>query len=119
MEEEIKISIGNKAVIAHACLMLVGIGFFTIWIPLVAKYTSKMNYTKKRIHGEVGVFKKEQMDSPISKVTSIKVTQGIFGQMFGYGALSINASGDSHDYVFNYVDNPKKVKDDLLKLIDK
>ena len=50
---EKQITIGNKAIIAHACLMFLGIGFFTIWFPLVAKLTAKMNYNEKRIHGEV------------------------------------------------------------------
>lgn len=116
---EKQITIGNKAIIAHACLMFLGVGFFTIWFPLAAKLTAKMNYNEKRIHGEVGVLKKEQMDSPTSKITSVKITQGILGRVFGYGTLSINVSGDSHDYVFGYVDNPRRVKDELLKMVDR
>ena len=115
---EKRATIASKALIAHGLLCFVAIGFFTIWGPLNAKLSCKLSHNGKRVRGEIGILKKTSMDSPISKITSIKVTQGILGRMLNYGTISINLSGDASDYVFDYIDNPNDFKNSLMKFME-
>lgn len=115
---EVKASIASKPLILHGILCLTGIGFFTIWSPLSHKMSCKLSHNGKRVHGEVGILKKTTMDSPVSKISSVKVDQGIIGRMLNYGTVRINLSGDVADYCFKYVDNPNAFKDSLFRIME-
>lgn len=114
MNEEVVAKVSSKALILHACLILCGIGLLTIWSPLAAKMATKLSHDNKYVKGKTGLLRVCTMDSPISKITSVKVDQGILGRMFNYGTISINTAGDSTDYTFAYIDNPNAFKKSLL-----
>lgn len=117
--KEVNASVAGKALILHGIRCLFGIGFITIWSPLFAKLSCKLSHDDKRVRGEIGILKKSRMDSPISKVNSVRVDQGILGRILNYGTVRINLSGDRDDYSFTYIDNPNEFKDSLLSLVEK
>lgn len=116
---EVKAHIASKALIIHGIMCIFpGTGIFTIWSPLSYKISSKLSHDGKRVRGEIGILKKATMDSPIAKITSVKINQGIIGRIFNYGTIRINLSGDIADYCFKYVDNPSSFKDSLFRTMD-
>ena len=104
--------------IANACLMIVLIGFLTIWGPLIAKLSNKLSHDDKRVRGKTGLLAKATMDSPIKRVGGVSVEQGIIGRVLNYGTVRINVTGDRADYAFPYIDNPNAFKESLLSIMD-
>jgi uncharacterized membrane protein YdbT with pleckstrin-like domain len=49
--------------------------------------------TNMRVVAKVGFIRRESFEMPISKVETIDIRQGLFGQMFGYGTLVLRGSG--------------------------
>lgn len=98
----------GAALIPHFLLMCVGIGFFTIWKPLFQIMSTRICVTNKRVEGKKGIIHTETMDSPISQITSVKATQGLFGKMCNFGTIIINTA--SGMYVFEYISNPEEVR---------
>ena len=97
MNEEVVAKVSSKALILHACLILCGIGLLTIWSPLAAKMATKLSHDNKYVKGKTGLLRVCTMESPISKITSVKVDQGILGRMFNYGTISINKVIDTKE----------------------
>ncbi len=98
--------------IPHICLMFFMVGFFTIWKPLFNMISTDIRITTKRISAKTGIFKVISMDSPINKVTSIKITQSFFGKIFNYGTICINVMNAW--YYFDYIPDPEKIKEIIM-----
>lgn len=114
----VKAEVSNKAIIANACLIVVFVGIITVWKPLMAKFSNKLSHDDKRVRGEVGILSKTTMDSPINRVSSVSVEQGVIGRLLNYGTVRINITGDRSDYIFPYIDNPNRFKESLLRFTE-
>lgn len=101
--------------IPHLCLMLIFIGFITIWKPLFGMISTTLRVTTKRVSAKKGIIHTENMDSPLSKVTSVKVTQGILGKVFNYGTIIIGTANG--DYSFDYIPDADNIKNIIMKNI--
>ena len=99
--------------IPHFCLMLVFVGFITIWKPLFGIISTNIRVTNKRVSAKKGIIKTESLDSPIDKITSVKVEQKLFGKIFNYGTIYINTA--SGDYTFEYIPNVEQLRDVIIK----
>lgn len=100
------------AFIPHVFLMMIYVGFITI-IPL---FTTVLVLTNKRVLGKSGVIKVDSMDTPLNKINNVLVSQGILGQIFGYGTICITSSSGSH--FFKRIGNPDFFKASLMAQID-
>lgn len=103
-------------IVPHLLAMCVIVGLITIWKPLFAIFTTKITITDKRVEGKIGLIKTEKMDSRIGQVTSVKVTQGLWGKVFNYGTVNINTA--SGTYIFKYIQSPEKVRQAINNAID-
>ena len=108
-----KAKISWLAIIPDLCLMMIFIGFITIWKKIVTILTTSLEADNNRVTGKMGLLHTETMDSPIRQITSIKVEKSLFGNIFNYGNIYINTAGGN--YIFKCISYPDVFKDFLLK----
>lgn len=97
-----------------AIVIIIGLWWF---VRDIIKYcTTRLTITNKRVTGHMGFVNTEDLDSPLSKITGVKVTQGMGGKMFNYGRIAITTAANV--YVFDTISNPNKFKTVLLQQID-
>lgn len=116
-ENEIIIKKAEISVMPHVYLLPIGLGFVTIWKPLIAKFTTELALTNKKIIGRVGLISIKAMDSKIEKVDNIKIEMSLLGRIFNYGNIYINSYNGS--FVFKYIKNPNEFKKMINDEIEK
>lgn len=84
--------------------------------PLLRMHNTSLSFTNKKVTGSTGIFRKDVMETPLNKITSVSVSQGFFGKMFGYGDVSITAASAS--YTFPGIASPDKFRSALMQQID-
>lgn len=109
-------AISIVSIVPHLFLMLVLVGFVTIWKPLIAKFTTEIAITDKRIVGKVGLLKTKSLDAPLNKVNNVSVSNGLMGKLFNYGTIRIDTS--SGVYEFDCIKDAEGFKSQLLSQID-
>lgn len=72
--------------------------------------------TSVRVFGKTGIFKTEEMTSPLKHVQNVQIKRSFFGSLFGYGTVSITTA--SGVYLFKYIQNPKKFRNTLMAQIE-
>ena len=104
------------AIVPDILLCFVIIGFFRLPITVLKILTTKLTINNKFVSGKKGILKIEKLDSPINKITSVKVEQSFIGQLFKYGTININTAMGF--FTFNCIDNPTQVKDYILSKME-
>lgn len=114
-KESLLAEVKPKAIILipHIILIFFWIGLITIWKPLFAILGTQIRITNTRLSAKKGVIHTEEMESALNKVTSVKVSQNIFGKIFNYGTIFVNTAGGN--YKFDYIPNPKHIKELIMK----
>lgn len=97
-------------------LMLVGIGFFTIWGTIINICTTKLVLTTNRLYGKRGLINTKTLDTPLNKINNISVSSGLWGKLFGYGKLSITSSSGMYEYY--YIKSPDTVRQAIMNEIE-
>ncbi|MEJ2716598.1 MAG: PH domain-containing protein [Deltaproteobacteria bacterium] len=90
------LSVPVTALSRTAGLALLGqlwMGFASIWVAasVIDYLISEMAVTDQRIVGKVGFFKGKLIDTELSRIEEIVVTQGAVGRALGYGSLVVRA----------------------------
>ena len=81
-----------KTIIPDCCLLIFVIGLFTIWKKIFTILTTKLEVNDTLVIGKTGLIHTEKMESPISKVTSVKVEQNFWGKILSSWSIYINIS---------------------------
>lgn len=89
---------------------------FLVVRPLLRIHNTSLSFTNKKVAGCTGIIRKDVMETPLNKITSVSVSQGFFGKMFGYGDVSITAASAS--YTFPGIASPDKFRSALMQQID-
>ena len=97
--------------------MIVLVGFVWIVNDLITFFTTNLTIYNNRVTGKKGLVNVSQLDCHISKISGVKVEQGLFDQIFNYGTIRISTS--SSTLSFYYIDNPKEIRDLLNQQIEK
>ena len=103
--------------IPHILLCVVLIGFLTIWGAVIRMFTTELVLTNKRIYGKVGLINTKTLDTPLNKINTISVSNGLFGKIFGYGTLHITSS--SGEYLLKGIKSPNVFRDSVMSEIDR
>ena len=111
-----KAEISWIVIVPDVVLMLLLIGFITIWKPLIAKLTTELAVTNKKVVGKVGLIRTKALDAPLNKINNVSVSSGLIGKIFGYGTVRINTS--SGEYLFPYIKGAESFKTLILNRID-
>ena len=80
------------------------------------KKNTELGLTNKKVMGKYGLINTKIMDSPINKINSITVEQGLGGKIFGYGKIVISTS--SGGYSFNFIKNADSFRSAVMEQID-
>lgn len=99
-------------------VVVTGIVFALIALIPAFKYTmfSELAVTNKKIFGKTGFIKTNEMNSPIKQIQNVKVQNGLFGKIFGFGTVSITTT--SGVYFFKYVSKPNDFKNTVMAQIE-
>lgn len=84
--------------------------------PYLKIKNTELGLTNKKILGKYGVINTKTMDSPIGKVNSVTVEQGLGGKIFGYAKIVISTS--SGGYKFNFIKNADSFRSAVMEQID-
>jgi len=66
---------------------------------------------------ERGIIGKRIMSIPLDKVQDITCSFGIWGRIFEFGDLEIQSAGTYGKIVFDFIPNPRKLKEEVEKAI--
>ena len=79
--------------------------------------TTKLVLTNMCIKGKHGLLNTEAMDSPLNKISDVKISSDIFGKLFNYATIEIfTVSGR---YCFRGIKDAKKFKQAVMNEIEK
>lgn len=88
-----------------------------IIVPKVLRiHFTELGLTSKKIMGKYGIINTKVMDSPLGKVNSVSVEQGLGGKIFGYGRIVVSTS--SGGYNFNFIKTPDAFRSAVMNQID-
>ena len=105
------------SLIPHILLMFFGIGFLTIWKPIIRYATTELAITNRKVAGKLGLIKTKEMNSPLKAVQNVSVANGFFGKLFNYGTISITTA--SGEYLFKNIKDANQFKNRLMSQIEK
>lgn len=105
------------SLLPHILAMCIFIGLFTIWGAIIRICTTDLILTNKRIYGKVGLINTKTLDTPLNKVNTISVSNGLWGKIFGYGTIHITSS--SGEYVLKSIKSPHVFRDAVMEEIDR
>lgn len=97
----------------HILLMFVLIGFITIWFGIASLKNTNLVLTNKRIIGRVGLFSKESLDAPLSKITTVSVRKRM-GEAHGV----VNISTAAGNFNYRPVANAEEFRDAVMNQIE-
>jgi len=97
-------------------LSLAVIAFSLIWLIVVWITWQSIVYTltDQRITIESGVLSRQEKIIPIDRVQDCTTRQSIFGRIFGYGRVEIDAAGAQGAEVLANLPNPGKFRDEVF-----
>lgn len=97
--------------------LMILIGFWWYIRDIIKFITNRITVTNKRVTGKIGVINTEELNSPLRKITGVKVEQGAGGKILNYGTIIITTAANV--YKFDMIDRPNKFKSILLQQIEK
>lgn len=73
------------------------IGGLFIAVPLIAKHTTELVITNRRIIAKFGLVSRSTFELNLSKIESIRVEQSILGRILNYGDVLVIGTGGSKE----------------------
>lgn len=97
---------------AGTAFVLISLGFIFLIRGMIYTWTTELAITDKSIVAKWGLIRRETIEMRLQKVESIRVIQGIFGRIFGYGSIVVVGTGASSSPV-PYIAEPLRFKKEL------
>lgn len=80
--------------------------------------TTYIAITETKIIGHMGFIKSKTMSTPLSKVQSIGLSNGLLGKIFGYHTVSVSHAGtDKIDFIFHHMAKAEDFSDKVNEYI--
>ncbi len=111
---------GEKVVLEgkiHWLLVLGSIYHLRMIRSIITCLTTKLVLTNMCIKGKYGLLNTEAMDSPLNKISDVKISSDIFGKLFNYATIEIFTISGS--YRFSGIKDAKKFKQAIMTEIDR
>jgi uncharacterized membrane protein YdbT with pleckstrin-like domain len=77
-------------------LLVLPVVFLFIW-PFVARWSTELAITDKRLIAKYGVLSTHSIEIRFDKIETVRVTQGLIGKMFNYGDIVVTGTGSTFD----------------------
>lgn len=97
-------------------IILIALALAIVLPIMLSMKNTELGLTNKKIIGKCGVVNTKVMDSPLNKINTISVEQGLGGKILGYGKIVISTS--SGGYNFNYIYNADSFRSAVMEQID-
>lgn len=94
------------------------VGFLLIPLGYLIIRSNEAGVTNKRLIAKSGLIRRDTVEIPIKKVSSLQVKQGIIGRMLGYGTLIISDVGAAHAPI-RYIREPLKFRQRFFEVQEK
>ncbi|WP_312926127.1 PH domain-containing protein [Atlantibacter hermannii] len=91
------------------------IGFILIPLGYFVLRSNEAAITNKRLIAKSGLIKRDTVEIPIKKISSLQVKQGISGRILGYGTLVISDAGTAHAPI-RYIKDPMRFRQRFFEL---
>jgi len=102
-------------------IIIVIVGFALLLIPIATMTHDILEWsqrqyivTKGRVMQISGIFNKNVTDSSLEKVNDVKMSQTVFGRLFGYGDVEIMTASELGVNVFKRIEDPVRFKTAML-----
>ncbi len=103
--------------------LLIFIGVIILVCVLLSLAHVKLILTNKRVIGTRGVFARDNIDIPLSKIDAVSVKRSFFGSIFGYQSVQVfspsTATISRKGSMFGYAKNATEFKNAVVQEIDK
>ncbi len=86
----------------YLLLLLVGLLVF-LW-PLVARRSTELVITDKRLIAKYGVISTQSIEIRFDKIETVRVSQGLIGKMLNYGDVVVTGTGSTFDPIRGIAD---------------
>ena len=103
-----------------------GLAMLLVFIPLLSMLHDILAWrehqymvTNWRVIQFSGIFNKSVVDSSLEKVNDVKLTQSLFGRMFGYGDVEIMTASEQGINLFKRIGDPINFKTAMLNAREK
>ncbi len=73
-------------------------------LPIMDRWTDEFVITNKRIIIKTGLISRKTLEMNLNKIESVNVDQSILGRILGYGSVTINGTGSTHETFSNISD---------------
>ncbi len=90
--------------------VIMGVAAIPLW-------TTKLVITNKRLYGKIGLIRTKTLDTPLNKVNTVSISNGLFGKLFGFGKVHVTSSSGAYDY--GGISSPAVFRQTLLEQIDR
>jgi uncharacterized membrane protein YdbT with pleckstrin-like domain len=75
---------------------LLVVGFFVFLKMMIHKWTTEIGITSHRFVKKTGFMSLKTAEVALPNIEGVRVTQSVWGRLFGYGRLRIEGTGDDH-----------------------
>lgn len=91
------------------------VGFLLIPLGYFILRSNEAAITNKRLIAKSGLIKRDTVEIPIKKISSLQIKQDISGRLLGYGSLVISDTGAVHAPI-RYIKDPMKFRQRFFEL---
>lgn len=102
---------------AIVTVVTLGIAFPILLFPYIRITTTELAVTNKRVIAKFGFISRRTIEQRVQKIESVRIIQGIFGRMLGYGTVMIHGTGGATTPI-PLVANPLTFKRAVDSVID-
>jgi uncharacterized membrane protein YdbT with pleckstrin-like domain len=96
-----------------AVLVLSAISVWVRWME------DALTVTDQRVILEEGVLRRSSRVIPLDRVQDVSTTQTLFGRLFDYGSVAIDAAGTGGTERFDHVASPERLRDQVFLLTER
>lgn len=108
----------RESIRVYAPPFFLALGFYILVTPFIAKLTTELVITNRRIIAKFGFLRRDTIEINLSKIESIRVEQSILGRVFNYGGLIIIGTGGSKEPILE-IDDPLEFRRQYDEILNK
>ncbi len=91
--------------LAIFAVALLVVGFIVFLTMMIGKWTTEIGITSHRLVRKTGFISLKTAEVALPNIEGVRVTQTLWGRLFGYGRIRVEGTGDDHIDVPN-IDDP-------------